>query len=138
MHKTRLMKFSLVSNNLVFPPIYPEAERTLATSKSKSRTIVDGYELRPNQIDLIPQPGLQEQLCQSEANLVFICGQATSGKAQPYTSKVLTPNGFVEMGSLNIGDIILAPDNSTQRVLNIFEQGEIDVWRLTFDDGAQT
>lgn len=138
MHKTWLMKFSLVSNNLVFPPLYPEAERTLATSKSKSRTIVDGYELRPNQIDLIPQPGLQEQLCQSEANLVFICGQATSGKAQPYTSKVLTPNGFVEMGSLNIGDIILAPDNSTQRVLNIFEQGEIDVWRLTFDDGAQT
>lgn len=138
MHKTWLMKFSLVSNNLVFPPLYPEAERTLATSKSKSRTVVDGYELRPNQIDLIPQPGLQEQLCQSEANLVFICGQATSGKAQPYTSKVLTPNGFVEMGSLNIGDIILAPDNSTQRVLNIFEQGEIDVWRLTFDDGAQT
>lgn len=138
MHKTWLMKFSLVSNNLVFPPLYPEAERTLATSKSKSRTIVDGYELRPNQIDLIPQPGLQEQLCQSEANLVFICGQATSGKAQPYTSKVLTPDGFVEMGSLNIGDIILAPDNSTQRVLNIFEQGEIDVWRLTFDDGAQT
>lgn len=80
MHKTWLMKFSLVSNNLVFPPLYPEAERTLATSKSKSRTIVDGYELRPNQIDLIPQPGLQEQLCQSEANLVFICGQATSGK----------------------------------------------------------
>ena len=138
MHKTRLMKFSLVNNDLVFPPLYPEAERTLATSKSKSRTIVDGYELRPNQIDLIPQPGLQEQLCQSEANLVFICGQATSGKAQPYTSKVLTPNGFVEMGSLNIGDAILAPDNSTQRVLNIFEQGEIDVWRLTFDDGAQT
>lgn len=132
------MKFSLVNNDLVFPPLYPEAERTLATSKSKSRTIVDGYELRPNQIDLIPQPGLQEQLCQSEANLVFICGQATSGKAQPYTSKVLTPNGFVEMGSLNIGDAILAPDNSTQRVLNIFEQGEIDVWRLTFDDGAQT
>lgn len=132
------MKFTLAKKGLVFPPLYPEAERILATSKSKSRTLVDGYELRPNQIDLIPQPGLQEQLCQSEANLVFICGQATSGKAQPYTSKVLTPNGFVEMGSLNIGDAILAPDNSTQRVLNIFEQGEIDVWRLTFDDGAQT
>lgn len=132
------MKFTLAKKGLVFPPLYPEAERILATSKSKSRTLVDGYELRGNQIDLIPQPGLQEQLCQSEANLVFICGQATSGKAQPYTSKVLTPNGFVEMGSLNIGDAILAPDNSTQRVLNIFEQGEIDVWRLTFDDGAQT
>lgn len=31
-------------------------------------------------IDLIPQEGLQENLCHCEANLVFICGQATSGK----------------------------------------------------------
>lgn len=30
--------------------------------------------------DYMPQPGLQEELCACEANLIFICGAATGGK----------------------------------------------------------
>lgn len=130
--------FRITGRNISFPERYPRLKRIKPTSIEKGCTKVGDYTLRDNLVDLAPQAGLQEQLCACDCNLVFICGEATSGKAQPYTSKVLTPDGFVEMGSLKVGDTILAPDGSTQQVLKIFEQGEIDVWRLTFDDGAST
>lgn len=130
--------FRITGRNISFPERYPRLKRIKPTSSEKGCTKVGDYTLRDNLVDLAPQAGLQEQLCACDCNLVFICGEATSGKAQPYTSKVLTSDGFVEMGSLKVGDTILAPDGSTQQVLKIFEQGEIDVWRLTFDDGAST
>lgn len=131
------MGFKLLNKNISFPELYPKVERTLATVSSKSKTVVGDFELR-HKIDYIPQTGLQEQICSSECNLIFMCGQATSGKAQPYDAKVLTPYGFVDMGSLRIGDSICGVDGKVQTVLNIFEQGEKDVFCLTFDDGAST
>lgn len=63
-----------------WPPLYPQAERQLATAKTKSVTVVGGFNLR-HKIDYIPQPGLQESVCASECNLIFMCGQGTSGKS---------------------------------------------------------
>lgn len=40
-------------------------------------------------IDYAPQPGLQESVCASEHNLVFLCGQATSGKTYSMFLKAL-------------------------------------------------
>ncbi len=73
------MPFRLLNKDLKFPELYPKVERKLATAKNKSETIVGGFRLRKD-IDFMPQVGLQEQLCATECNLVFICGQATSGK----------------------------------------------------------
>ncbi len=129
--------FRILNNDIKLPEVYPRMERKLATVKSKSKTVVGGFELR-HKIDYIPQVGLQENVCASECNLIFMCGQGTSGKAQPYDAKVLTPYGFVDMGSLRIGDSICSVEGKVQTVLKIFEQGEKDVFRLTFDDGAST
>lgn len=72
--------FRILKKDLVLDiPLYPKVERELATAKSKSETIVGDFRLRKD-IDYMPQVGLQEELCASECNLVFICGQATSGK----------------------------------------------------------
>ncbi|MDE6009332.1 MAG: hypothetical protein K2G90_09010, partial [Muribaculaceae bacterium] len=131
------MALRLLNHSIPFPTLYPKVERTLATVKKKSKTIVGGFELR-HKIDYIPQVGLQESVCASECNLIFMCGQGTSGKAQPYDAKVLTPDGFVDMGALKVGDIICGVDGKSQKVLKIFEQGEKDIFRLTFDDGATT
>ena len=62
-----------------FPKLYPKVTRTLATVTSKSKTVVDGFELR-HKVDYIPQVGLQENVVASECNLVFMCGQGTAGK----------------------------------------------------------
>lgn len=57
------------------------------------------------------------------------------GYEQPYSELVATPNGFVQMGSLRVGDEIWNPDGKTTKVLEIYEQGFKDVYKLTLADG---
>lgn len=129
--------FKLNNPNTQFPQLYPKVERQDPTVKDKGWDKVDGFTLR-DKIDFMPQKNLQEQVCACESNLIFMCGAMSMGKAQPYDSKVLTPNGFIDMGSLKVGDTISDFSGGKQKVLAIYEQGEKDVYRLTFDDGAQT
>lgn len=131
------MAFRLLRNIEQWPAPYPRVERKLPTVKDKGWTKVGGFLLR-DKIDYIPQPGLQENFCACESNTIYLCGAATMGKMQPYDAKVLTPYGFVDMGSLSVGDTITSRDGNTQNVLRIFEHGLKDVYRITFDDGAST
>ena len=74
------MAFRIVNKELKIDiPLYPKVERELATVKKKSKTVVGGFTLRHN-VDFIPQVGLQEDVCASECNLIFMCGQGTAGK----------------------------------------------------------
>lgn len=57
------------------------------------------------------------------------------GYEQPYSELIGTSNGFVEMGSLQVGDQILNPDGTETKVIEIFEQGYKDVYELTLADG---
>ncbi len=74
------MAFRLVNKDIEFPQLYPKVERTLATVRTKSKYIVGGFELR-QKVDYMPQLGLQENVCASDCNLIFLCGQGTSGKS---------------------------------------------------------
>lgn len=75
------MAFRLIDKKLKFDvKPYPKVVRRLATVNEKSQTVVGGFTLR-HKIDYIPQVGLQENVCASECNLIFMCGQGTSGKS---------------------------------------------------------
>ena len=79
------MGFKLLNKNLPFPALYPKVERQLPTVSDKGWDKVGGFKLRDKETygvyaDYMPQPGLQENLCACECNLIFICGAATSGK----------------------------------------------------------
>lgn len=79
------MAFRLLHTSISFPPLYPRVERKLPTVTDKGWDKVGGFTLRDKETygvyaDYMPQPGLQENLCACEANLIFICGAATSGK----------------------------------------------------------
>ena len=58
------------------------------------------------------------------------------GRAQPLSSKVLTPLGWREMGSLEVGDHVIGSDGQATRVLGVYPQGEKDIYRVTFSDGV--
>lgn len=68
--------------------------------------------------------------------LVVMVARTNSGKAQPLTSKVLTPDGWVTMSDLKVGDTVVGRNNDNGKVVQIFPQGVIDYYRVQFDDGT--
>jgi phosphate starvation-inducible PhoH-like protein len=60
------------------------------------------------------------------------------GRAQPLHSKILTPTGWREMGSLKIGDFVVGSDGKPTEVTGVFPQGRKSVYRVTITDGSST
>lgn len=60
------------------------------------------------------------------------------GKAQPLESKILTPDGWVEMGSLQVGGKVIAANGKPTRIIGVYPQGEKDIFRVEFSDGSST
>lgn len=60
------------------------------------------------------------------------------GKGQPLDTPVLTPHGWVPIGSLRIGDRIIGSDGEAHGVTGIFPQGEQDIYHVSFTDGTST
>jgi hypothetical protein len=69
----------------------------------------------------------------------FILAGLGTGKAQPLSSKVLTPNGWKLMGDIIIGDEVISSNGKATKVLGVFPQeGDRDVYRVEFNDGSIT
>lgn len=83
----------------------------------------------------IPQ-SLQDML-DDKLDILSISLPPGTGKAQPLYSKVLTPNGFVEMGSIRVGDTVISGSGKPSRVLGVYPQGKKPIYELTFDDGSK-
>lgn len=58
------------------------------------------------------------------------------GKAQPLYSKVLTPNGFVNMGDIKVGMKVMGEDGKPYDVLGVYPQGKKKIYSLHFSDGS--
>ncbi|AXX28581.1 PhoH family protein [Actinosynnema pretiosum subsp. pretiosum] len=58
------------------------------------------------------------------------------GRAQPVTTKVLTPDGFRPIGELRVGDLVVGSDGEPTPVLGVYPQGEKDMYRVTAQDGS--
>jgi phosphate starvation-inducible PhoH-like protein len=76
-------------------------------------------------------PRLMERGTIEVAPLAFM-----RGRAQPYSSAVLTPTGFVPIGSLNVGDLVVGSDGLPTPVLGVYPQGRKEVFRVRSQDGA--
>lgn len=64
--------------------------------------------------------------------------QTGKGKAQPLTSLIKTPGGWSFMGTMQVGDLVTAPDGTYTKVLGVFPQGKKQIYRLDFGDGRST
>ncbi|MGZ4650441.1 MAG: PhoH family protein, partial [Kineosporiaceae bacterium] len=60
------------------------------------------------------------------------------GRAQPYDAQVLTPDGFVPIGTLRVGDLVIGSDGTPTPVLGVYPQGVKEVYRVATQDGAWT
>lgn len=80
------------------------------------------------------------KMCKSERlenrNFLLI-GPAGTGKAQPLYSKVLTPFGFKQMGAIRKGDLVITHTNKLAEVLEIYPQGERDIYEIRLSDNSK-
>ena len=60
------------------------------------------------------------------------------GRMQHVDSKVLTPTGWCAIGSLKVGDLVIAGDGTPTAVEGVFPHGVKDLYELTFDSGVKT
>lgn len=69
-------------------------------------------------------------------DVILVGGGAGGGKAIQHGEKVLTPKGFVNIEEIRVGDEVVTPDNKIERVLNVWPQGIVDIYRVTMQDGV--
>lgn len=70
-------------------------------------------------------------------HLLFSGVQGT-GKAQPLSSKIVTPTGWKTMGDMEIGAEIITPLGNISSVIEVYPQGKKDIYTITFHDGSST
>ena len=86
--------------------------------------------------DMVDPEGAQRLL---ERNLVEVAPLAfMRGRAQPVDRKVLTPTGWQEIGTLEVGDLVIGSDGTPTPVLGVFPQGRKEVFRVATQDGSST
>jgi len=86
--------------------------------------------------DMVDPEGAQRLL---DRNLVEVAPLAfMRGRAQPVDRKVLTPTGWRQIGSLDVGDLVIGSDGMPTPVLGVFPQGRKEVFRVSAQDGAST
>lgn len=59
-----------------------------------------------------------------------------TGKEQPLSSNILTPNGWTKMGNIKVGSEVIAADGSIAKVTGVFPKGIKDIYRVSFKDGT--
>ena len=60
------------------------------------------------------------------------------GRAQPLSTKVLTPRGFEAIGDLEVGDFVIGSNGRPTEVLGTYFQGFKDIYRVHTQDGSST
>jgi len=60
------------------------------------------------------------------------------GKAQPLTSKILTPNGWVKMGDVKLGMEVISRNGNPTKVIGVYPQGIRPIYKVSFNDGTST
>lgn len=85
-----------------------------------------------NGIDQLTDGGL------SRGELGVVLAPYGVGKAQPLSSKILTPNGWKTMGDVKIGDYVMGSDGKKQKVLGTYPQGVRPIYDVYFSDGTKT
>ena len=116
--------------------ITPDGKNIMTCEAAESLREKESHGVNP--VNFIAQKGPQENGLSSNVDILITGGNRGGGKANTYSTPVVTPKGFVKMGDLKVGDEISTPWDGVQRVENIYEQGEQKYYLLHFDDGTTT
>lgn len=92
------------------------------------------------EVNMKPRSRFQEDcinaMMHSTKSKLAIEAKGGSGKGHPYYTRIPTPTkeGFTLMGDLRVGDYVFDRTGKPTKVTEIFELGEEDVYKVTFND----
>lgn len=66
----------------------------------------------------------------------LIIGPSSFGKVQPNDAKIVTPDGFKNMGEIKVGDKVIGRDGKEHNVIGVFPHKNWQFYRVTFSDGV--
>lgn len=85
---------------------------------------------------IVPHEGGQREIMENDTRFQIVCCGRRFGKALPTIETVLTPRGWIQNGELKVGDEVIGVDGKPQEVEGVYPQGELDSYRVTFNDGS--
>ena len=99
--------------------------------------------MRINSVSIASLLGLQFSKINSlEATftkpITVVMGSNGSGKAQPYSTSLVTPTGTISMKEAQVGNTLLGVDGRPMYVTGVYERGVLPVYKCVFEDGRQT
>lgn len=138
------IKFNEEARELIFSGINKVADAVKVTLGPKGRNVVIFDGINPphvtkdgvtvaRSIDL--NDPFENMGAQMIKEVSINTGKNVGDGPQPLYSKVLTPNGFVEIGSLKVGDEICGTNKSIQTVLGVFPKGKKKIYKMIFSNG---
>lgn len=74
----------------------------------------------------------------STARRAILSNDLGSGKSQPLSEPILTPNGWVKMGDIKVGDLVIGSDGNATKVLNVYPQGKRKIFKVYTKDSGFT
>jgi len=116
-------------------PLAPDADSAETPVVKQVDAAIKAFE-REAKITLAPA---QRDAVESVARekVLVITGGPGVGKAQCVDSKVLTPIGYMRIGDLSLGDLVICPiTGGAVEVNGIFPQGTLPTFRVELDDGG--
>ena len=78
----------------------------------------------------------QKKIVNATENKIIVEAGAGSGKALLNGSKVVTPNGYINIEDLKVGDEIFGANGNIYNVLGSYPQGKKQIYNVTFSDGT--
>jgi hypothetical protein len=106
-----------------------ELEKTYEQYSEKCHALLkEGIKLYPHQI--------VAAMFMNVSRNTLISHEMGIGKAEPFDSKLLTPNGWIRMGDVKVGDLVFGSDGKPKKVLGVYPQGIKDIYKVCFNDGT--
>ena len=71
-----------------------------------------------------------------EKKRLIIGDEPGLGKSESVDALIATPDGFVRMGDISVGQKLFGQDGKVYNVLGVFPQGKLPTYRVWFSDGS--
>ena len=65
----------------------------------------------------------------------ILAAAAGGGKEQPLDALIKTPEGWITMGEVQVGQLVTAKDGTPCKVTGVYPQGIKEIFKITFADG---